>query len=182
MTPADLDAAIRERRGAGLEAAYLDFVATVGLLDQPNAPAPYRYEQPALPRGLHASRDALAPGETKRASVHQYAARFFELPPGRIAIDLRGTTHVRLLHTDPHSGNWLWWSNRADSLGTTLTRTVDLHSVDRATLTYWAWYDIEDRFDYAYIEASTDGARPGRRSARPRLATPIRMATTLATA
>jgi bacillopeptidase F (M6 metalloprotease family) len=51
----------------------------------------------------------------------------------------------------------MWWSNRGDGSDMRLTRTVDLRGVDHATLQYSTWYDIEDGFDYAYVEASEDG-------------------------
>ncbi len=159
MTPADLDAALRERGASGLEDAYLDFVAAVGLAEQPVPPAPYRFMQVRITNAVRVPRDRLDAGEARRSSVHQYAARFFDLPAGKLSLDLRGSTQVRLLPTDPHSGKWLWWSNRGDSADTRLTRTVDLRGVDRATLTYWAWFDVEDSFDYAYVVASADGGR-----------------------
>ncbi len=159
LTPADLDAALRERGASSLEEVYLDFVAALGLAEQPVPPTPYRFTQVRLTGAARVSRDRLEAGDARRSSVHQYAARFFDLPAGKVGIDLRGTTQVRLLPTDPHSGKWLWWSNRGDQADTRLTRTVDLRGVDRATLTYWTWFDVEDAFDYAYVEASGDGGR-----------------------
>jgi hypothetical protein len=38
-----------------------------------------------------------------------------------------------------------------------LTRSFDLSGVDEATLEFWTWYDIEEDWDYAYVEISTDG-------------------------
>jgi hypothetical protein len=37
-----------------------------------------------------------------------------------------------------------------------LTRSIDLTSASTATLKYWAWYDIEEDWDYAYLLVSTD--------------------------
>lgn len=158
----DLDRSLRER-GSTLVDAYLDFVAALALLERADAPAPYRFTQIRLPGNLRAQRDrALEPGDSRRASVHQYAARYFDLPPGKLTVDLRGTTQVRLLPVEAHSGKGMWWSNRGDTADTRLTRSLDLRAVDRATLTFWAWFDIEDGFDYAYVEASTDGGRTWR--------------------
>ena len=39
----------------------------------------------------------------------------------------------------------------------TLTRAFDLSAVSEATLEFWAWYDIEEDWDYTYVEISTDG-------------------------
>jgi hypothetical protein len=51
----------------------------------------------------------------------------------------------------------MWWSNRADLSDSTLTRAVDLTGVSSATLNFWTWYYIEDRWDYGYVMVSTDG-------------------------
>ncbi|HEY6040961.1 MAG TPA: hypothetical protein VIX58_02430, partial [Anaerolineae bacterium] len=42
---------------------------------------------------------------------------------------------------------------------TSLTRAVDLTNVKSATLRFWTWYDIEDGFDYGYVEASGDNGK-----------------------
>jgi hypothetical protein len=40
----------------------------------------------------------------------------------------------------------------------TLTRSFDFSENDGPlTLTYWTWYDLEEDYDYLYLEASTDG-------------------------
>jgi hypothetical protein len=67
-----------------------------------------------------------------------------------------GDQTVKLFPTDAHSGENMWWSDRYDSTFSTLTREVDLTKVTSATLKYWAWYDIEEDWDYAYLLASTD--------------------------
>jgi immune inhibitor A len=44
----------------------------------------------------------------------------------------------------------------------TLTRTFDLTGLSQAHLRVSLWYDIEDGWDYAYIEASSDGGKTWR--------------------
>jgi bacillopeptidase F (M6 metalloprotease family) len=56
----------------------------------------------------------------------------------------------------PHGGRYAFWSQRSDESDTRLTRAFDLTGLTSATLTYWAWWDIEADFDYAYLEISTD--------------------------
>jgi immune inhibitor A len=75
---------------------------------------------------------------------------------GQAVLTFTGAASIPLLPTEPHSGDTLWWSARQDASQTTLTREVDLSGVDQATLNYWAWYNIEDQWDYAYVLASTD--------------------------
>lgn len=57
----------------------------------------------------------------------------------------------------PNTNGPFWWSGRSDSIDSRLTREVDLSGVTAATLTFDAWYDIEDEWDYAYVAASSDG-------------------------
>jgi hypothetical protein len=66
---------------------------------------------------------------------------------------------VKLVPNDPHSGKYFWWSNRGDNSDMTLTRAFDLTGLSQATLKAWLWYDIEQDWDYAYIEVSTDGGQ-----------------------
>ncbi|MEW5941423.1 MAG: hypothetical protein AB1750_17295 [Chloroflexota bacterium] len=75
---------------------------------------------------------------------------------GTATLTFTGDQTIPLLPTSARSGQNFWWSNRYDSTFATLTRAVDLSKVSSATLTYWAWYDIEEDWDYAYLLASTD--------------------------
>jgi hypothetical protein len=96
----------------------------------------------------------------RASTVHQYAADYVELEgEGDLAIEFRGDTRARLVPVDAHSGQYAWWSNRGDDSDMTLTRAFDLRSIARATLDVWMWYDIEEDWDYAYVEVSTSGGR-----------------------
>lgn len=55
---------------------------------------------------------------------------------------------------EPYSGNYEWWSGDGDMIDTTLVLKdeFDLTSALEAALEFYAWYDIEDDWDYAYIE------------------------------
>jgi hypothetical protein len=75
---------------------------------------------------------------------------------GNATLNFTGDQRVKLIPADAHSGERFWWSNRNDSSFATLTRRVDLTGVSSATLKYWAWYDIEEDWDYAYLFVSTD--------------------------
>lgn len=60
--------------------------------------------------------------------------------------------------TAPYSGSYMWYSNTGDMINYTLTMPeVDLSSATAASLEFAAWYDIEEDWDYAYVEVSTDG-------------------------
>ncbi len=94
-------------------------------------------------------------------TVHQYAADYYTIPVDgdSVTITFSGDTQTRLAATDAHSGQWAWWSNRVDESDTRLTLPVDLTGTEKATLHYFTWYDIEELWDYAYVEVSEDGGR-----------------------
>jgi hypothetical protein len=159
-TPDDLDEVLRERGQPGLEELFADFVAANALVRE-TPDARYRY-QPGLARittaAGAATEDRVALGATVRSSAKQYGARYVELPRASQTVRFAPeTTAARVIPTDPHSGRAFWWSDRADALDSTMTRTVDLRSARSATLRFWTWHEIEADFDYAYVEVSSDG-------------------------
>lgn len=58
---------------------------------------------------------------------------------------------------DPYSGEYEWFGGKADEIDTTLKRTVDLTGKASAELSFWTWYDIEELWDYGFVQVSTDG-------------------------
>ncbi len=106
---------------------------------------------------------------SRESTVSQYAADYitFEGRPGSLSIEFTGDTQVKVVPNQAHSGAYQWWSNRGDDSDMSLTHSFDLSGVDQATLQFWAWYDIEGDWDFAYVEVSTDGGQtwdilPGR--------------------
>ncbi len=90
--------------------------------------------------------------------IHQYGTQYIDLKgAGDLDINFQGVPTVKLTNNDAHSGRYQWWSNRGDDSDMTLTRAFDLTKLSSATLNFWAWYDIESGWDYAYVAASTDG-------------------------
>lgn len=155
-----LDVALRKAGHPPVEELFADFVAANALIGaSPEAkyayPADLRLREPARPT----SQDRVAIDSSHRASVHQQAARYISLPTGSIRISFDGVKTTRVIATDPHSGASFWWSDRADGLDSRLTREIDLGGARTATLRFWAWYDIEPDFDYAYVAVSTDGGK-----------------------
>ena len=90
-------------------------------------------------------------------TVHQYGTDYIELNGDRpLVFRFVGSTQVGLVDTAAHSGDYFWWSNRGDDSNMTLTRAFDLSDVEEASLEFWTWYDIEEDWDYAYVEVSCD--------------------------
>jgi len=111
--------------------------------------------------GVTAERVVSAYPAQGEGTVHQYAADYIQLLPVAQALEVEftGASTTTLVPNQAHSGGYQWWSNRGDNSDMTLTRRFDLRGLQRATLEAWLWYDIEDGWDYAYVEASADGGQ-----------------------
>jgi len=97
---------------------------------------------------------------SRETTVRQYGTDYIEVRGNRpLVFFFTGSTRVGLVNTQAHSGQYLWWSNRGDDSDMALTRAFDLTGVESATLEFWCWYDIEEDWDYAYVEASADGGQ-----------------------
>jgi len=94
----------------------------------------------------------------RTSTVRQFAADYIELRPDGQDVEIlfRGAKMVKLVPNEPHSGRFQWWSNRGDESNMTLTRAFDLSDLGTATLEVWLWYDLEEDWDYAYVEVSSD--------------------------
>jgi hypothetical protein len=93
-----------------------------------------------------------------RTTVFQYGADYIELNgTGDVTIEFTGSTRVKVIPNEAHSGTYQWYSHRGDDSDMRLTRLFDLRQVSTATLKYWTWYDIEADWDFGYIEISGDG-------------------------
>ena len=102
---------------------------------------------------------SIYPAENQ-TTVYQYGGDYIELSgSGAVTVDFTGSTQVKVIDNDPHSGKFQWYSMRGDDSNTHLTHAFDLRKVKSATLNYWTWYDIEADWDYGYVEISTDGGK-----------------------
>lgn len=101
-----------------------------------------------------------ADGLAREAAAPQWGAHYLYVPggsaPQRLRLTFSGSESVSIVPTDAHSGQAMWWSNRADDSDSRLTRAFDLSGVSTATLRFWTWYQIENLWDFAYVMVSTD--------------------------
>lgn len=89
-----------------------------------------------------------------------YGARYYQIQGSEpVKVDFNGSTLARLTPADPTSGKYVWYSNRGDESEFSLSRTFDLSGLESATLNYNVWYQLEEYYDYAYVEVSTDGGQ-----------------------
>ncbi len=91
--------------------------------------------------------------------VHQFGVDYIRFTcHGTYNLHFEGSIRTPLLPQGPHSDSYAMWANKNDVSDTTLTHTFDLtNNSGLISLSYWAWYDLEDGWDYVYLEASTDG-------------------------
>ncbi len=63
--------------------------------------------------------------------------------------------------TTPTSGSYAYWSGKGTDgypLYNTLTASVDLSSTTAPTLSFKTWYDIEEGWDFAYVQVKEEGS------------------------
>jgi immune inhibitor A len=139
---------------------FQDWTVTNFLMDRSVADGRYAYRSyRGTPNAKVTESVYSCPIDTITREVHQYGVDYIRFNcPGSHTIHFEGSILTHLLPQDPHSGYFNFWSNKNDESDTMLTKTFDLTSiVGRLTLSYWTWFDIETGWDYAYLEASTDG-------------------------
>ncbi len=55
-----------------------------------------------------------------------------------------------------HSPIHMWWGGRENLMNNLVFRPVDLSGATSATLTFWNKYDIEEAWDFGFVQVSTD--------------------------
>jgi immune inhibitor A len=162
--------------GLGADGVFADWVVA-NLIDDPSlAEGQYGYAGLDLPPvGPDTEVEAAQVPLERQTSVGQYAADTIVLRgEGSYQVDFAGATQVRVVPASAHSGRYSWWGGRGQEGDTTLTQEFDLTGLEKATLTFYIWYDTEQDFDYAYVEASVDGEHwgtlPGRTTTNDDLA------------
>ena len=151
---AGVDAFLRGR-GLSFEGVFADWVAA-NYLDAEDERYGYLGSEVKIRRAR-----PLGEGGGREMSLPQFSARYHSLRTGAAAgaLRFRGNKDTRQVETDCVSDSGCWWSGRGDSINTKLTREFDLAGLDSATLEYVVWHDIEDGWDYGYVEVSDDGGR-----------------------
>jgi len=92
-------------------------------------------------------------------SVDQYGVDYIRIScRGSYTLKFEGSSEVGILPTNAHSGNFAYWSNKGDDSDMSLQQTFDFTSVKGPiNIDYWTWFDLEKDYDYAYLEASSNG-------------------------
>lgn len=132
-----------------IAANYLDQFEP-GLVDQR-----YRYANLKISAKPTRLLDSHANLETQ---LPQFAPEYVQLRSlsGPTRIRFSGISEVALLPVAV-GAQGCWWSNVGDSIDSTLTRALDLGGNVNPTLAYQVWYELEEDWDYTYLEVSLDG-------------------------
>ena len=132
----------------------------------------YGYRQIQLPPPALAESFYRYPQRPGDGAVRNFGVDYIALRgSGDLSFHFEGMTGTRYANTEPFSGSFAWWSNRADESDCRLTRAFDFSGLPAgADLTMFVqmWFDIEEDYDYGYVLVSRDGRKwdilPGQRT------------------
>jgi hypothetical protein len=133
--------------------------AVANYLDHYSDQSPYQYDTLRLGRPSHVIELKEGPFDTVQ-EMNQYSVDYVELNmSGERTISFAGNTRLALTEVPPHSGEQMWFVPAVDDTNARLTGAFDLTGLTQATLSFWAWYDLEEDFDFAYVNISTDNGQ-----------------------
>ncbi|MBC8507541.1 MAG: immune inhibitor A [Anaerolineales bacterium] len=139
---------------------FLDWVLATYIDDPSVADGRYNYKNyPASPTTSPTESIYSCPTESLTRDVHQYGVDYIRIAcAGTYNLHFEGSVQVGVFPQEAYSGAYAFWSNKGDESDITLTRSFDFSEhLGPLTLTYWTWYDLEEDYDYVYLEASIDG-------------------------
>ena len=138
---------------------FMDWAVAMYLMDESVGDGRYNFHNyPNAPR-VTATEVVSSCPQSMSSTVNQYGIDYYTIDcAGEYTLRFTGSTAVGLLPVDANSGDYMFWSNRGDESDMVMTREFDFSGVSGPiTMTFAMWHDIEEDYDYAYIEASTDG-------------------------
>jgi hypothetical protein len=140
--------------------AFMDWAVAMFVQDKKVGDGRYAFHNyPDAPQAHATETISTCPSDSFSRSVHQYGIDYISIDcAGESTLHFEGATVTGLLPVDAHSGAFSFWSNKGDESDMTLTREFDFTNVSGpVSLSYWTWYDIEEDWDYVYLEVSEDG-------------------------
>ncbi|MBI2723794.1 MAG: immune inhibitor A [Chloroflexi bacterium] len=118
------------------------------------------YANPGAPLDVRIN-NSLGVGAPADGTANQFGSDYYALDGldagGEFELRFSGRPAVRVLPTDPPSGEAMLWGNAGDDIDTRMTRELDLTNAGAPAFTYTTWFDIEPYYDWGYVSASTDG-------------------------
>ncbi len=139
---------------------FMDWAVANLLMDGSAGDGRFTYNNyPDAPQADATEVISTCPQSPLARDVHQYGTDYIEINcEGDYTLSFTGSTVTGLLPITPYSGKYAFWSNRGDESDMTLTREFDFTGASgEVKLNFSAWYDLEEDWDYLYVEASEDG-------------------------
>lgn len=94
---------------------------------------------------------------TVEGTLPPFGAHYIALQQaGLLTATLTSDDTVQLLPPPPSGATTVWYAPPTDNLNATLTTELDLSDTQLAVLSFAAWYELEDGYDFAYVLISTD--------------------------
>ena len=130
--------------------------AVANYLDDPFAGERYAYSRLDFPKPTVQAQVNELPFSSQD-ELEQFAVHYIDIhQTGPLAITFAGDTTARLIDSAPTSGEQMWYALPSNDSDAQLTARFDLRNLDRATLSFSTWYDLEKNFDFAYVSVSAD--------------------------
>jgi immune inhibitor A len=139
---------------------FVDWALAMFIDDKSVGDGRYTFHNyPDVPQTRATETISTCPSGPLARSVHQYGIDYISIDcTGESTIHFEGSTVTGLLPVEANSGQYAFWSNRGDESNMTLTREFDFTNVSGPIeFSYATWYDIEEDWDYLYLEVSEDG-------------------------
>ena len=141
---------------ADFHGVFADWMAA-NLLDEDAGP--HGYTGLDVQASITQRQDAGDEGSAR--SLAQYGVDYVHLRDATdgVVVRFEGSATTALLPTEVEGE--CWWSNRGDTISSTLTRRLAIPSTSadgsEPKMTYRYWHDIEEKWDYLYVSVSVDG-------------------------
>jgi hypothetical protein len=137
----------------------IDWAVAMFLQDESVGDGRYTYNNYAnAPRTYATETISSCPSDPLGRDVFQYGIDYISVDcEGDFTLRFEGSTVASLLPEDPYSGEYAFWSNKGDESNMTLTRGFDFDDTSGPImLSFRTWYDLEEDYDYLFLEISED--------------------------
>jgi hypothetical protein len=139
---------------------FMDWAAAMYLLDENVGDGRFTYHNySAAPKTQATETISTCPQPAGTREVHQFGIDYINITcAGDHTISFTGSTAIHMLPVDPNSGLYAFATNLGNESDMTLTREFDFTNVSGpVNLSFRTWYDLEEDYDYLYLEVSEDG-------------------------
>ncbi|MCJ7433936.1 MAG: immune inhibitor A, partial [Anaerolineales bacterium] len=139
---------------------FMDWAAAMYLMDEKVGDGRYTYHNyPSAPQTSDTETISTCPQTPMTRDVHQFGIDYINIScAGDHTLTFTGSTAVHMLPVDPYSGLYAFATNLGNESDMTLTREFDFTNASGAvTLSFRTWYDLEEDYDYLFLEVSEDG-------------------------